>query len=169
MDFFIKRKLQKCNPDKINFFSLENQIVHTIISNVYDGDSCTLILPIYSHLHKINCRLNRIDTAELRTKDPDEKQHAIEARNRLCNFKNQILTVSISKTDKYGRYLVDLYTKDGVCINDLLVREGLAYTYEGKTKKPFKTWINQVHGTYQPRKIIAPRSSGLFSCFRCLK
>lgn len=141
MNYFIKRKLKKCDPTKIDFFTLEGKILYARIDDAYDGDSCTLIMPLSHKLKKFKCRLNRIDTAEIRTKDPLEKQYAIKAKERLLEFKDTILKAYVSETDKYGRYLVDLYTEDGRCINDLLVYEGLAYKYNGGTKLEFPDWI----------------------------
>lgn len=173
MNYFLRRKLKKCNPDEIDFFSLKGQKLYVRMVDAYDGDTCTLILPIYKELNKIKCRLHRIDTAEIRTTDPLEKHYAVKARDRLLEFKDTILIAYVSEADKYGRYLVDLYTEDGRCINDLLIYEGLAYEYHGGTKKKFQDWIKDsenrprnltetVRAFHKPDKRVR-----LFSCFRC--
>jgi endonuclease YncB( thermonuclease family) len=173
MNYFTRRKLKKCNPDNIDFFSLKGQKLYTRMIDAYDGDTCTLILPIYKDLKKLKCRLHRIDTPELRTSDPLEKQYAIKARDRLLEFKDKILIAYISEADKYGRYLVDLYTEHGECINDLLVYEGLAYEYYGGTKQKFHDWVKDLeHMQHTPMEIARTfhkpdKRAGLFSCFRC--
>ena len=173
MNFFTKRKLKNCNPDEIDFFTLEGKKVYARIDSAYDGDSCTLIIPINKNLKKVKCRLNRIDTAELRTPDPLEKEYAIKARDRLLFFKPEILVASFSEADKYGRYLVDLYTEDELCINNMLVLEGLAYQYDGGTKREFSDWVKD--SEHMPRNLTEilrtshkpEKRAGLFACFRC--
>ncbi len=172
MDYFTKRKLQKCNPTEVKFFTLAGQTLYVRMSDAYDGDTCTLILPIHKTLQKLKCRLHRIDTAEMRTNDPLEKQYAIRARERLLMFKDMILVACISEADKYGRYLVDLFTQDGTCINDLLVYEGLAYEYKGDTKREFQDWVKDSDN--KPRNLTGTvrafqkpcRRGWLFSCFQ---
>lgn len=53
------------------------------------------------------------------------------------------MNISLLEFDKYGRVLIKIYDDDYNCINDLLVREGLAYKYDGGTKKKFEEWFNK--------------------------
>lgn len=173
MDYFAKKKLKKADLEKIDFFTLAGQRQYTRIVSAYDGDTCTIVLSINGQLKKLKCRLHRIDTAEMRTDDLLEKQYAIKARERLLSFKDQILIAYISEADKYGRFLVDLYTEDKQCINDILVYEGLAYQYKGGTKRPFQDWVkDSTHMLNNPREIVRvshkrDKRAWLFSCFRC--
>lgn len=150
MNIFIKRKLINCNPNTIGFFTFEGQTVNARMVDCYDGDTCTLIIPFMSTLIKIKCRLNRINTPELRTIDALEREIAIKARDKLQEYIDVILTAKFSKADKYGRFLVDLYTDNGKCINDMLVEENLACQYDGGTKKPFREWFN-IKRLYYPQ------------------
>jgi endonuclease YncB( thermonuclease family) len=48
----------------------------------------------------------------------------------------------MSSNDKYGRYLTKIYTDstEAQSVSDILIAEGLAYAYDGKTKKKFEEW-----------------------------
>lgn len=93
----------------------------------YDGD--TIVVAIdqgFSQFRLETVRMARINTPEV---TGPEKSQGLISRDRLRSLlpvgqKVQLVTYKNGE-DKYGRYLADVYV-DGVCINDLLVREGLA-------------------------------------------
>jgi len=105
------------------------------ITDVYDGDTVTadidLGLSIWARGEKM--RLYGIDTPEIRGGKAITKQKAKEARDFL---RSQVLNRPVilrtikDRKGKYGRYLTIIY-KDGVNINELLVKKG----YEVKYKK----------------------------------
>ena len=149
----------------IGFFTFEGQTVNARMVDCYDGDTCTLIIPFMSTLIKIKCRLNRINTPELRTIDALEREIAIKARDKLQEYIDVILTAKFSKADKYGRFLVDLYTDNGKCINDMLVKENLACEYDGGTKTSFQDWwYKHESRTFKVKTIKRSIFSILFPC-----
>lgn len=92
--------------------------IHTIgkCVDVYDGDSIKIVMPfiidnnITNNLFKWNCRINGIDTPELRTKNIKEKQYAQLIRNALREkILNKMIYIKCYKFDKYGRLLIDIF------------------------------------------------------------
>jgi len=121
------------------------------ITSMHDGDTFTCVFFYSGRFHKFHARINGIDTPEMASKDP----RAFEARHRLFQlltgtstvltqewkkkdfddyFSKNYTEVPITCTglDKYGRLLVNSGT-----ITDTLIREELAHSYQGQTKK---TW-----------------------------
>ncbi len=125
--------------DKTTLFSLNERLVKGKCVDVYDGDTIKLVLAIpfdEDKLYKWNCRINRVDTPELRTKNKKEKEYGYEVRNKLREkILNKILDVKCLEFDKYGRLLVELYTEDKECINDWLIQNNFAFEYHGGTKQ----------------------------------
>lgn len=106
----------------------------------YDGDTVHVAAVVDGAPHRFSCRLAGIDTPELKTRDPYEKQEAVCARDRLAELLPQTAKVRVHGTDKYGRLLVDLYTASGESASSVLLREGLALPYDGGTKATAVDW-----------------------------
>jgi len=111
---------------------------------VYDGDTITLILPIGNRGYKDRCRLNGIDTPEIRTKDAEEKVAGIEAKNWLSNHINgKMVWVIFDGRDKYGRLLgtvfnhLDDVKNYNLSYNSRLIAGGMAVPYDGGKKVSF--------------------------------
>ena len=95
-------------------------------------------------LNKIRVRLEGIDTPELKPKKnlPNRDEHiakAKEARDFLSGLiLHKIIKVSFGENDKYWRPLVNLYIEDNfnnsIYLNDLMIKKGFAYKYDGGTK-----------------------------------
>jgi micrococcal nuclease len=99
------------------------------VIEVYDGDTVTLDVDFGCNIwqHDKKCRLYGIDTPELRG-SKEEKAKGRKSRDRLRELilgEAVFIKTHKDKTGKYGRLLVTIYI-DGVDINDLLVKEGLA-------------------------------------------
>ena len=110
------------------------------VISVYDGDTIGVSLDLGLSIRvKASCRLLGIDTPELRTKNAAEKKLGYEARDRVRGLilKQWVTLHSVAKPDKYGRLLVQVWTDEKVCINELLVAEGLARAYDGGTRLPW--------------------------------
>ena len=111
------------------------------VIRVYDGDSITVAARIpelkNSKIFKFNIRLNRIDTPEIKTSNHIEKEYAIKVRDFLSEkIMNKMVNLEVSKTDKYGRYLSEVYYKK-TNINNLLLNNKYAVKYDGGTKIAF--------------------------------
>ena len=84
-------------------------------------------------------RLSGVDTPESRTTDLKEKTLGLEVKEwlkkNLDGKKNILIKTELpDSTEKYGRILGRLYVDD-VCLNDRMISEGYAWTYDGGTKK----------------------------------
>ncbi len=156
--------LANYNINNVKSFSLENMFIECRIIDIYDGDTCTCIIPLFNDFYKFNVRLADIDTCEMKSKLKENKNLALEARKRLCilisedlndiplditrkklcirlNSNCYTIKIKCGEFDKYGRLLGWLYKLDATnetpveqSLNYILINENLAYKYEGKTK-----------------------------------
>lgn len=128
--------------DKTNMFTLEGQTIRGKCVSVYDGDTIKCVFPIPNtsdnRLYKWNCRLGRVDTPELRTKNQKEKEFGKKVRDNLrSQILNKIVELKCGEFDKYGRLLVEV-VYDGKNMNDWLIENEYAKPYDGGKKS---TWI----------------------------
>ena len=112
------------------YFTLCNLNIVGRLVDVIDGDSLSIILPIFNNYYKYNIRLNGIDTCEMKSKNEETKKKALKARISILNLvtnenysenltkkeiknildKNIILVwVECLEFDKYGRLLANVY------------------------------------------------------------
>ena len=114
------------------------------VIKVYDGDTITVASCIPGMtdacLYKFSIRLKGIDTPEIRTKNKEEKEIGIIARNELRKLimKQHVTLCNISK-EKYGRLLCDVYLND-THINQWLIQNKLAVAYAGGKKQSPDSW-----------------------------
>jgi endonuclease YncB( thermonuclease family) len=114
------------------------------VIKVYDGDTITIASKVpglyNSPIYKFSVRLTGIDTPEIRTKDEDEKEIAILARDALSDLimGKDIRLVNV-KTEKYGRLLCDIYLGE-THLNNWLIDRKYALPYDGGTKVIPKSW-----------------------------
>ncbi|TQV62738.1 MAG: nuclease [Sulfurovum sp.] len=108
-----------------------NYTYQAVIYNVVDGDTVDAKIDLGFKIHTLQrLRLLRVDTRELSSKDPDLKELALKAKERVKELcLNQYTTVQTTKTDSFGRYLVEIWLENGVCVNELLLQEELAVPY----------------------------------------
>lgn len=145
-NLYIKNKLSKINCSNTPWLSLDGDIILARVSDVYDGDTITIIFNFSGSFFKEKCRLENIDTAEIRTKNLDEKKFALETKTFLSNLiLDKIIYIKCGKWDKYGRLLGTLYINENDInnnhsINNMLLNNGMAYEYNGKTKNEFINW-----------------------------
>jgi micrococcal nuclease len=107
------------------------------VIKVYDGDTITIAstLPIVnSPLYRFSVRLAGIDSAEIKSKNINEKDQAKKVRDILSELiLHKTVTLKNISTEKYGRILADVYLDD-LCINNWMLDEGYAVEYNGGTK-----------------------------------
>jgi len=112
----------------MNYIYTKEQI---IIKRVIDGDTLDLVFDLgFRVSSEQRVRLARIDTPELRSKDPKERVKAQTSKQYVEDQLKQCKTFKIVtyKVGKYGRYLVDVFV-DGKNLNNELVERGLAKKY----------------------------------------
>jgi endonuclease YncB( thermonuclease family) len=139
----IVRDLHKCN-DKTSILTLNGTETIAKCTKCYDADTIHLVIPYNNGYYRWTCRLEEIDSAEIKSKDKAEQEHAIKSRDYLQGLiLDKIINVRCGKFDKYGRLLVYI-SIDGLEINEHLVKEGYAYKYNGGTKMDFNVWCKMV-------------------------
>lgn len=103
----------------------------------YDGDTITLgtVIEGYGRT-RFTCRLMGIDTPELRSKDPCEKELACIARDVVRGILlHRLVNVTIVGMDKYGRLLVNLSTDKHEDVSRYILSQGLGIAYTGGRKE----------------------------------
>jgi endonuclease YncB( thermonuclease family) len=146
---------QSCKTPK---FSLEDGVYLAKCVKCYDADTIHVVIKYKDTYTRFCCRLLGIDTAEIRSKDPDEKIFAKGSRDYLRDLiLDKLVVIKCGVFDKYGRLLIHLYSTNcqeeteleniGLAwedsLNYQLVTQGHAYQYGGGTKLKFKEWSNK--------------------------
>ena len=131
------------NISNVPQFSLEGLETEAKIYSVYDGDTVKAIFPLHDKLYKWNCRLSGVDTPELRTRCKIEKQYGYKVRDYLREkILNKVVKIKCGDFDKYGRLLVEIYCNEDECnVNNWLVDNNYAFSYDGGTKKSWKDYL----------------------------
>jgi micrococcal nuclease len=117
--------------------------MYTYIANVIrvvDGDTLVVDIDLGFDMWVRNqsIRLEGIDTPEIRTLNIREKLAGNLAKQRveeLVGGKQVIIKTEKDKTEKFGRMLGIILTKEGLNINELLIEERLAVKYDGQSKE----------------------------------
>lgn len=140
-------------------FSLNNLKMYGRLVDIIDGDSLSIVLPIYNDYFKFNVRLSGIDTSELHSDNSDLRHFAENAKNELVKLilerdkltKNEIkevlddnvilLWVECLEFDKYGRLLSNVYCFNNstnsydISLSQYLLDNKFAYSYNGGKKR----------------------------------
>jgi micrococcal nuclease len=124
--------------------SLRDPYIYRIkqITRVIDGDTidADIDLGFDISLSK-RIRLAAVDTPESRTSDANEKKYGLESKewlkHKVENAKNILIKTELpDSTEKYGRIIGHLFINDQEkSLNDQMITEGYAWTYDGGTKK----------------------------------
>ena len=109
------------------------------VVKVVDGDTIDIIIDLgFDLTKKERVRLAGIDTPESRTRDLEEKELGLEAKDfltrRLEDGMVSGLKVKTEKDGKYGRMLGWVLCGQ-TNINEEMVYRGYAWEYDGGTKK----------------------------------
>ncbi len=145
MNFLFRRSAVPVTPSLSDYESAQ-PFVPPITSGytikVYDGDTITIVsrLPYdTSPFYKFSVRLHGIDTPEIKGSSAMEKLKAVEAKNALSELVlHKTVNLKNVATEKYGRVLADIYTEDGLHVNQWLIDKGYAVVYNGGTKAPIE-------------------------------
>lgn len=93
--------------------------------SVYDGDSARLTWIDHTG-NKVRslCRLNGIDTPEMRGSSENEKALALKAKKRLADaVSGCFVTIRNPGTEKYGRVLANLQTDEIESVRDYMLAD----------------------------------------------
>lgn len=94
----------KYNYNTTNTFSLKGIECYARVVQIYDGDTLTVIIPIFEQYYKFSIRLNNIDTCEITSKNEIIQKLSINAKNRLINL---ITGLTITESFDIKKYLLD--------------------------------------------------------------
>jgi micrococcal nuclease len=103
------------------------------ITDVYDGDTVTAVVDLGFRIQfEIKVRLSGINTPEIKG---NEKLEGLISKKRVVDLilhKDVILKTQRDKTEKYGRWLGEIFLPgEEISINQLLLNEGLAKPFKG--------------------------------------
>ena len=106
----------------------------------------SLVFPVLRKLYKFNCRIQGVDTPELRTRDKKEKAYGILVRDKVRErILNKVVQIECGDFDKYGRLLIDI--KDPLVekekISGWLIKNNYAFEYDGGTKKDWGEYLKK--------------------------
>jgi micrococcal nuclease len=98
---------------------------------VIDGDTIDALVDLgFDTWKKIRIRLYGIDAWESRTRDLQEKEKGLAAKNRLIEVLNEEFILVSHGVGKYGRCLGEIFEDiNSDSINNLLISEGHAIPY----------------------------------------
>ena len=118
---------------------------NAVVDRVVDGDTidCTIDLGFHT-LKKIRVRMEGINTPESRTRDLEEKERGLAAKDRLQEillYNDNHCVLKVSGLGKYGRALATVFVEnlspvatEGITlvnVNNQLITEGHAVEYHG--------------------------------------
>jgi len=119
----------------VPFFTLKGHKCRAKVVHVYDGDTIHLVFDFLGKTFKWHTRIAHVDTPELKTKNVEEKKMGYEVRDKLRELiDNKLVDIVCLDFDKYGRVLAEI-TYNGERIDEWLIKNGYAKSYEGKTKE----------------------------------
>lgn len=107
---------------------------------VIDGDTIEVDfdLGFGVWLRNQRIRLAGIDTPESRTANKEEKVRGLLSKKRLTDIlsgsEHLLISTELDPTEKYGRILGRIETKEGVDVNDWMVENYYAVAYMGENK-----------------------------------
>lgn len=140
--FLFKKNVDILDCENAPELSFKDEFCRCKVIDVYDGDTITIIIAFKNNPYKIKCRLSGIDSAEIRTKNVEEKNAGLVAKHWLSDqILGKKIWIKCGDWDKYGRLLGEIFLeKDTQSINQTLMEKNLAYSYDGKKKRKFDEW-----------------------------
>lgn len=109
------------------------------VSDVYDGDTCTIIMLVGDKIpFTFKLRITGIDAPEIKSKNPKETQAGIAVKELLQNFiYEHVIYVEVEKWGLYSRLIGNLYLHydDEDSISTKLIGLGVVKSYSGKTRR----------------------------------
>lgn len=157
MNFLFKsnEKIEDYNIHNTNKFSLnvlfKDELVSARVVNIYDGDTITCVLPINNTFCNFKIRLAEIDTCEIKSKQEENKNLALQAKKRLCqliipdfNFtdeNNKELNKELDKLLNEKCYLIKIKLGDFDLYGRIL---GWLYNYKSDINTPIDQSFNHI-------------------------
>ena len=130
----------------------KGEIIKVKIVSVYDGDTCTAIIPFSKSFIKLSVRVEGIDTPELHVrskkawKDDPERCQLEEEAGRLVRdevkplLEGKVCKAQLLKWDKYGgRVIAHIWPDSDQSLAEYLLERGQARPYAGEKKAIWTT------------------------------
>jgi len=144
-------------------FSYKGLKFNAKIVDVYDGDTLTVVFRYRGELQQHSVRMIGYDSPEMKPpKTKPDREHEIaaakEARKALMTItgfdeqSTHLVSIECHAFDKYGRILVNLYTKrrnrwwswrECINVNQWMIDRGYGVPYDGGSKL---NWFTQLNG-----------------------
>jgi len=165
--FYLNNKLKNLD-NSVPLFDLKGNTYSAKVVDVYDGDTCTIVIYLNDGFTKFKLRCLGYDTPEIKPpKDTENRDQlidmAIKSRNYFisrvtnCHFdlnqhysKNELKILMLTNTklikvkshgwDKYGRLLGEIFINNQN-LNQEMVAKNYGYQYDGGTKKEFNLTV----------------------------
>ena len=129
------------------------------IDKVVDGDTIDVTIDLGFDLYKKErVRIAGVDTPEKRTRDLEEKALGLDAtywmkkqlEDTIAGDEELIIRTELKGgTGKYGRLLGWLYVgEDTVSLNEQMITEGYAWSYDGGTKQKNFESLREIRRTF---------------------
>lgn len=159
----LNNELKKLD-DTVELFDLKGMEYNAKVVDVYDGDTCSIVIRLNNEWNKFKLRALGYDTPEMKPpKDAVNRDElinmAIKSRNYYtsritnCNIdldkhyskkemkellktNTKLVKVKSHGWDKYGRFLGEIFV-DKININNEMVEKDYGYSYDGGTKQTF--------------------------------
>lgn len=104
------------------------------VLKIYDADTITVLIDLGFDIKiKKTLRFDSINAYEIKGEEKPLGEKAKEYLETFFNVGDKI-NITSYEVDKYGRVLADIYTLDGVHVNEELVRSGHAIPYMVRKK-----------------------------------
>lgn len=136
---------ENCTEHNTPFVSFEGLRTKVKVLRVVDGDTVDIAMAneYFKKIYKYRVRLYGIDTPEKKpSKQNANREQEIAAAHRATQAiidklkeNRNLVTILFHKQDKYGRQLGTLYGEHDENINEWMIQQGYAVSYDGK-KKP---------------------------------
>ena len=144
-------KLEKLGDlEKVPLFSLKGKRFVAKPSNIYDGDTLSMLFELNGEIVKYRCRCMGYDSPEMKPlkSKPNrdlEMELAKKARERFIELlgkdQSKYVIIECFDFDKYGRLLINIYNQvDLKSVNQIMIDEGHGKQYDGGTKD--SNWSN---------------------------
>ena len=140
--------------NSVKEFGFDGETKEAKVVDVYDGDTCKVVFPVLRKLYKFNCRIQGVDTPEIRTRDKTEKEYGLKVRDQLREkILNKVVDIHCGEFDKYGRLLIDIQCKnENINISKWLIDNNYAFAYDGGTKKKWAPYLEAIKATQELKK-----------------
>lgn len=154
----LRRLLGEADPTEYADWLPEPQGSMGRVSDVYDGDTVTLLCSISGSLYKFHTRILGVDCPEMRGRGAREKEAAKAVRDIVVSIcRNKVCDVDTKGLDKYGRLIADIWITQEIRLSEYLLSWGLARPYKGGTRVPFtETEIGGIIRTCQSLERLGP-------------